>query len=120
MSIDLVAAGGGNLFGGCAGGTSSSATSFVLTGLDGILGGPLGLGGILGGRSRSTTGGCRRGTVGADFTVTRGAFAAFALSSNSRLVGGRGGSFASPKAGGNFLCDSTEEADEALVTEEPV
>lgn len=117
VSIDFVAAGGGNLLGGCVGGTSSSVTSFVLTDLSGILGGPLGLGGILGGRSRSTTGGSRRGTVGADFTVTRGIFVAFALSSNSRLVGGRGGSFASPRAGGSFLCDST---DEALVTEEPV
>lgn len=77
----------------------------------------MGLGGILGGTSRSTTGACRRGTVGADLVITKGVFVAFAFSSNSRRVGGRGGSFASPKAGGNFLCDST---DEALVTEEAV
>ncbi len=131
-SIDFAAAGGGNLLGGCAGAFSSSTRLFLLAGLEGIRGGPLGLGGILGvksrstglggifgAKSRSTTGGCRIGTVGADLTLTRGTFAALAslaFSSSSRLVGGRGGSSVLPKAGGSFLCVST---DEVLVTEDP-
>ena len=123
-------AGGGSLLGGCAGATSSvglrvgnagfasSAKLFLLAGLDGILGGPLGLGGIFGARSRWTTGGSLVIT-GSDFAVMRGALAAVALafSSNSRRVGGRGGSFVSCRGGGSFLADST---DDALVVEDPV
>ena len=54
--------GGGSLRGGKE--TEFSSSVFA-TGLGGILGGPLDLGGILGGKSRSTTGGCLRIT-GAD------------------------------------------------------
>jgi hypothetical protein len=63
---------------------------------------------------RSTTGGSL--TLGANLAVTRGVLFAFAFSSNSRFVGGRGGSVVSCKGGGSFL-DST---DEALVVEDPV
>jgi hypothetical protein len=70
----------------------------------------------LGAASRSTIGGCRIGNVGVDLVVTRGTFVVLALSSNSRLEGGRGGSLASPNAGGSFLCEST---DEALVVVDP-
>lgn len=115
-NMDFVAFGGGNLLGGCGGASSSSTKLLLLVGLEGIRGGPLGLGGIFGATSRSITGGCRRGTVGADLIVTRGNLVAFAFSSNSRLEGGRGGSLASPNAGGSFLCESTEEA---LVIEDP-
>lgn len=74
----------------------------------------------MGTKSRSSTGGARRGTVGADFVLTRGAFAAWAAcaASRSRRVGGRGGSFASPNAGGSFLCGPIS-IDPQLVTEDP-
>jgi hypothetical protein len=90
----------------------------VLTGLDGIFGGPVGLGGILGIKSRSTTGGARRGTVGADLVVRRGAFAACAAS-RSRLVGGKGGSFASPSAGGSFLCTPVSTEPQLVAEDSP-
>lgn len=60
----------------------------------------------------SAVGGCRIGRIGADFVETRGALAALAIaafSSSSLFVGGRGGSLASPNAGGSFLCESTED-----------
>lgn len=74
-----------------------------------------GLGGIFGTKSLGTTGGSLR-TSGADLTVTRGIFCAFAISSRSRLVGGSGGSLACSKGGGNFL----PSTDEALVVDDPV
>ena len=80
-----------------------------------MLGGPLGLGGILGARSRSTTGGPLM-TFGLDLAVTRGALFNFAFSSSSRFEGGRGGSLASHNGGGSFL----DSAEEALVVEDPV
>lgn len=91
----------------------------LFAGLSGIFGGPLGRGGILGPASRSAIGGCRIGRTGADFVETRGALAALAtaaFSSTSLLVGGRGGSLASPNAGGSFLCEST---DDTLDIEDP-
>jgi hypothetical protein len=124
----VAAAGGGSLLGGCAGaissvglrvgsaGLASCAKLFLLEGRDGILGGPLGLGCIFGAKLRSMTGGSLVIT-GSDFAVMRGALLALAFSSNSRRVGGRGGSLASCKGGGSFLCDSTEDA---LVVEDPV
>lgn len=69
--------------------------------------------------SGSTLGGCRKGITGADFVDIRGALAAraaAAFSSRSLLVGGKGGSLASPNAGGNFLCESTEDT---LVIDDP-
>jgi len=93
----------------------------VRTGLDGIFGGPVGRGGILGTKSRSTTGGARRGTDGADLTVVRGALAACAAcaASRSRRVGGRGGSFASPKAGGSFRCTPVSTEPQLVAEDSP-
>lgn len=79
-------------------------------GLEDCVDAPLGLGGIFGARSRSTGGGSRRCTFGVDLAVTSGSFPGFVVSSRSLLEGGRGGSFASPKAGGSLLCESTDEA----------
>lgn len=69
--------------------------------------------------------------MGADLVDVKGAlatlaalaaFSALALSSNSRLVGGSGGSAAISRAGGNFLrapiSVSIEHSDGALVTED--
>lgn len=108
------------ILGGCAGASSSE---FLALGLGGILG----LAGILAITSLSTIGGTLK-TVGADLVVTRGYLSAFArnfsaysfsclaLSSNSLFVGGSGGSFASPKAGGSFLVfEPTEPTLEAFV-----
>ncbi len=78
-------------------------------------GGILGLGGILGGASLST-GGCPLNCscpLGADFVVVRTgiwfALLTISLSPLSLFEGGKGGNFASPKAGGNFLSDPTLE-----------
>ena len=98
VSTDRVTAAGGSLLGGLAGGVSSSTRLFLLVCLEGIFGGPLGLGGILGGRSSSTTGGplglggfsggrsCSTtggsliGTMGPDLIVRKGVLIAFAFS----------------------------------------
>lgn len=104
--IDRGAAGGGNLLGDWADGASSAGLDGSLggsvggkasRGLEGSAGEPLGLGGVFGARAGD------RDTFGADFTVINGTFgvfvalacpSSFAFSSRSRLVGGRGGSFA--------------------------
>jgi hypothetical protein len=127
LKADREADGGGSLLGGCAGavssarvlvlrggcggGRSSSSVKSFLLGLEGIRG----LGGIFGTRSRSTIGGALRLDI--DLAVERGGLLPLAFSSNSRRVGGNGGSFARSRGGGNFLCDST---DEELVDEDAV
>lgn len=112
--------------GGIRLGSGDMISGSLFCGLDGTLGGPVGLagirGGIFGGKSLSITGGSRSGTTGADLAVISGTFAAFcdaAISSRSLLVGGRGGRTASPKAGGSLLPGSLSKIDEALVPEEP-
>jgi hypothetical protein len=74
----------------------------VLTSLNNIFSNLVSRGGILRTKSRSTTSDTRRGTIGADLTVKRGAFTAYAASC-SRQVNRRGKSFASLKAEGSFL-----------------
>ena len=100
--------------GGCGGGVSSC--KLLLLGLEGSLGAPPGLDGNFGRNSFSIEGdSCN--TSCADFTLINGIVAAlfnFAFSSTSLRLGGRGGSLASDKGGGNFLVS----VDDALVAED--
>lgn len=120
--------GGGSFLDGCCCevADASAALEFPVCCPVDVLGGKLGLDGNFGGAglaSRSMTGGLR--TFGADLVDSNGAlavgladaFSSFAFSSNSLLVGGKGGSFAWSKVGGRFRGPSFEET---LVFEDTV